>query len=75
MNLKETGWEAWISLTCLKTSDKWPAHVNALMNLRVAQNERKCLTGWGTVSFSKNVLAIITYRLWSMKYEYAALVK
>ena len=56
MDIQEIGWETSTGLTCLKIRDKWRAHVNTLMNLRIAQNEGNCLTGSGTVSFSKGLL-------------------
>jgi hypothetical protein len=44
----------WIQLA--QDSDRWSALVNALMNLRVAQNAGNSLTSWKTVSFSRRNL-------------------
>jgi hypothetical protein len=55
MDLQDVGWGGtnWIDL--VQDRGRWPALVNAVMNLRVPQNAEMFLTGWGPVSFSRRI--------------------
>ena len=47
---------AWTALICLRRGTKWWAVVNAEMNFYFPYNDRKFLTSWEIVSFSKKIL-------------------
>jgi hypothetical protein len=53
MNLREIGWggKDWIDLA--QNRDQWRALVNAVMNLRVAQNAEKFCSSCTTGGFSR----------------------
>jgi hypothetical protein len=56
MDLQEIEYVGMERIDLAEDRDRWPAIVNAVMNLRIPQNAGNSLTSWEPVSFSKRAV-------------------